>query len=37
MEIIPFRIVLCALVLSLPPATGQDKPKPHIEAAAMGY
>jgi hypothetical protein len=35
MEIILFRIVLCALVLSLPPATGQDKPKPHIEVAAI--
>jgi hypothetical protein len=35
MGITPFRIILCALVLSLPPATGQDKPKLRIEVAVI--
>ena len=35
MEITPFRIILCALVLFLPPAVEQDKPKPHIEVAVI--
>jgi len=35
MELTPFRIILCALVLFLPPVVGQDKPKPHIEVAVI--
>jgi hypothetical protein len=35
MEIPAFRIILCALVWSPPHALAQDKPKPHVEAAAI--
>ncbi|HWO33696.1 MAG TPA: hypothetical protein VNO32_33290 [Candidatus Acidoferrum sp.] len=35
MEIPAFRIILCALVLSLPHALAHDKPKPHVEAAVI--
>ena len=35
MELPAFRIVLCALVLSLPHALAQDKPKPYGEAAVI--
>ena len=37
MGITSFRIILCALVLSLPPATGQDKLKPRIEVAVIAF
>jgi hypothetical protein len=35
MEIPTFRIILSALVLSLPTAIAQDKPKAHIEVTAI--
>jgi len=35
MEAPAFRIILCALVLFLPRALAQDKPKPHVEVAAI--
>jgi hypothetical protein len=35
MEIPAFRIILCALVLSLLHALAQDKQKPHVEAAVI--
>lgn len=35
MGIRAFRIALCALVLFLPHALAQEKPKPHVEVAAI--
>jgi hypothetical protein len=35
MKIPAFRIIFCALLLSLPHALAQDKPKPHLAVAAI--